>query len=272
MEFTYKAIGTLVTPFREKFGIPRQSLMMEEARGHIKLNPDPQFALALKHLEQFSHIWVIFDFHKNGRGPWHPLIDTPRLEAGHRMGVFATRSPHRPNALGMSAVKLESIDYSPRDGIEIHINGVDIMDGTPVLDIKPYLPFADRIEEANSGWAQSDIKKFTVSFSEESLHEITAQRERHPRLYELILEMLSYDPRPTSQRRASPIDAEESQGLRFAFRLLDLDIRWEIKNFGLHVFEVMDLKSTYIVFPKEARDEAPVSTELTVPAGQNQVP
>lgn len=240
MDFTYQAIGVLNSPFREKFGIPRQSLMMEEARAILKLFPDPQFALALKHLEQFSHIWIIFDFHKNGRGPWHPLIDTPRIEAGHRMGVFATRSPHRPNSIGMSAVRLEKINYSPQDGIELHLNGVDIMDGTPVLDIKPYLPFADRIDQANSGWASSDIKKFPVSFSEASLLVIRENKDRHPRLLELIQEMLSFDPRPTSQRRASPIDEKESQGLKFAFRLLDLDVRWEIRDGGLNVLEILD--------------------------------
>lgn len=243
MDFHYRSIGTLRSPFREKFGIPRQSLMMEEARGYVKLNADPQFAVALRHLEQFSHIWVIFDFHKNGNGPWHPLIDTPRVEAGHRMGVFATRSPHRPNAIGMSAVRLESIDFEAKGGIEIHINGVDIMDGTPVLDLKPYLPFADRIDEANSGWAQSEIVRYPVRFTETSLQALENHRLRHPRLRELIEEMLGFDPRPTSQRRASPIHDPSSEGLKFAFRILDLDVQWEVHNFGLRVFSVIDLKS-----------------------------
>lgn len=241
MEFRYQAIGTVKTPFREKFGIPRQSLMMEEARAIIKLNPDPQYPLALKHLEQFSHIWVLFDFHKNGKGPWHPLIDTPRLEAGERMGVFATRSPHRPNAIGISAVKLERIDFNPSDGIEIHINGVDIMDQTPVLDIKPYLPFADRIEDANSGWAQSEIRRYPVRFEKDSLQKLVAFTDRHSRLRELVEEMLAFDPRPTSQRRAAPIHKREFDGQKFAFRILDLDIRWEIEDGGLSVVDVVDL-------------------------------
>lgn len=242
MDFHYRSIGMIQSPFREKFGIPRQSLMMAEARGLVKLDPDPLYPAALKHLEQFSHIWIIFDFHKNGKNHWHPLIDTPRIETGHRMGVFATRSPHRPNAIGMSVVRLESIDFEAKGGIEIHINGIDILDGTPVLDIKPYLPFADRIEDANAGWASSDILRYPVSFYDSCRIALECYSDRHPRLKELVEEMLSFDPRPTSQRRASPIHDGSSQGLNFAFRILDLDIRWEIDNFGLRVFEVVDLK------------------------------
>ncbi|RZA17074.1 MAG: tRNA (N6-threonylcarbamoyladenosine(37)-N6)-methyltransferase TrmO, partial [Proteobacteria bacterium] len=237
-------IGTLLSPFREKFGIPRQSLMMNEARGTIKLNPDPQYALALKNLEQFTHIWVLFDFHKNGRGPWHPLIDTPRIEAGERMGVFATRSPHRPNAIGMSAVRLERLDLGAEGGIEIHINGVDIMDGTPVLDIKPYLPFADRIEDANSGWAHTDIRRYEVVFLSEVLATLKKFEDRHPRLLALIEEMLAFDPRPTSQRRAAPIYESSSEGLKFAFRILDLDIHWMVRDKSLMVFDVKDLAAS----------------------------
>ncbi len=242
MDFHYQAIGKVVSPFREKFGIPRQSLMMDEARAILKLNPDPLFLQAVRHLEQFSHIWVLFDFHKNGKGPWHPLIDTPRIEAGHRMGVFATRSPHRPNAIGMSAIKLESIDLSPKDGIEIAVNGVDLMDGTPILDIKPYLPFADRIDQANSGWAASDIRKYAVNFSPKAEQDLALFHDRHPRLQPLIEEMLAYDPRPTSQRRASPIHEPSSDGLKFAFRILDLDIHWEIKDGSLYVKELRNLR------------------------------
>lgn len=239
MSFHYSAIGSIRSPFREKFGVPRQSLMMDEARAVVKLNPDPAFVLALNQLEQFSHIWIIFDFHKNGNGRWHPLIDTPRVEAGQRMGVFATRSPHRPNALGMSAVKLERIDFDAPGGIEIHLNGVDLLDGTPVLDIKPYVPYADCIPEANSGWIKTEIEKFPVNFAEESLRVIDEQAMReHPRLKLLIEQMLELDPRPTSQRRSTPIGEATSDGLRFAFRVMGLDVHWEIRQRSIFVFKV----------------------------------
>jgi tRNA-Thr(GGU) m(6)t(6)A37 methyltransferase TsaA len=245
MIFTYNAIGSIKSPFREKFGVPRQSLMMNEARAIVKLNPDPSYPLALTQLEQFSHIWIIFDFHKNGNGRWHPLIDTPRVEAGQRMGVFATRSPHRPNPLGMSAVKLERIDFEAAGGIEIHLNGVDLLDGTPVLDIKPYVPYADCIAEANSGWIKTEIEKFPVRFADECLTIIDEQaKHEHPSLKLLIEQMLELDPRPTSQRRATPIADAASDGLRFAFRVMGLDIHWEIQQRAIFVFKVVQLNST----------------------------
>lgn len=241
MEFHYKAIGRMITPFKEKFGIPRQSLMMDEARALIKLNPDSKYRLALKSLEEFSHIWIIFDFHKKGRIEWTPLIDTPRVEAGERRGVFATRSPHRPNSIGMSAVKLLRIDYEAQGGIEIFVSGVDLMDGTPILDIKPYLPFSDRIDSANSGWASSDIRKYSVRFSAEAEEAVNMYQSRHPRLRPFLEEMVAYDPRPTSQRRATPIHEEKSHGLKFAFRVLDLDVRWSIDDGAIVIDEIIDL-------------------------------
>ncbi|MBC7531792.1 MAG: tRNA (N6-threonylcarbamoyladenosine(37)-N6)-methyltransferase TrmO [Oligoflexus sp.] len=242
MNFQYQAIGTLQTPFREKFGVPRQSLMMGESRAILKLKPDPQYPLALSHLEQFSHVWIVFVFHKNGNGRWHPLIDTPRVEAGQRMGVFATRSPHRPNPIGISAVKLERIDFDAPSGIEIHLNGIDLLDGTPVLDIKPYVPYADCIPEANSGWIKTDIERYPVSFSESSLAVILEQADKkHPRLKTLIEQMLELDPRPTSQRRASPIAYQESEGMRFAFRVQGLDVHWEVRNAGIFVLQILKL-------------------------------
>jgi len=222
--------------------VPRQSLMMEEARAILKLNPDPNYPLALSHLEQFSHIWVIFVFHRNGKARWHPLIETPRVEAGHRMGVFATRSPHRPNPIGMSAVKLERINRQASGGIELHLSGIDLLDGTPVLDIKPYIPYADSIPDANSGWIKTEIERFPVVFSEASLIVLARQAEsRHPNLRRLIEQMLEIDPRPTSQRRSAPILEPTTEGMRFAFRILGLDVRWQVRGGSLIVVEIVEL-------------------------------
>lgn len=237
--FSFTPIGWLATPFKEKFGVPRQSLMMSEARGILKLNPEPRHPMALRNLEQFSHVWILFVFHKNLDKAWHSLIDTPRLDAQQRMGVFATRSPNRPNPIGMSAVKLDSIDFAAPGGIEIHLSGLDILDGTPVLDIKPYLPYADRIPEANSGWIQSEILRYPVAFSEQSLQALKVL-ENTPHLQKLIVQMLELDPRPTSQKRATPILDPKSSGLKFAFRILHLDIRWEIRDAGIWVDSLVD--------------------------------
>ena len=136
----------------------------------------------------------------------------------------------------MSAVKLERIDLDAKGGIEIHLSGIDILDGTPVLDIKPYLPFADCLPGANGGWADSQIPSYRVEFSPESLQVIKAEgNQRYPNLRELITQMLEWDPRPTSQRQSMPIEDNATQGRSFAFRLLDWDIRWVVRHRGIYV-------------------------------------
>jgi tRNA-Thr(GGU) m(6)t(6)A37 methyltransferase TsaA len=235
-------IGMVRTSFSEKFGVPRQAMMIARAQGIIKLSKDRRFEIALRDLASFSHIWLIYHFHKIGNRPWRAAVDTPRLDAEGMMGVFATRSPHRPNPIGMSAVKLESIDLTPDDGIEIHISGVDILDGTPVLDIKPYLPYADRIDEANSGWASSSIEKYPVTYSEQASRLIESDNERGELYFgELLQEILEFDPRPTSQRRAKNIFVAESDGSKFAFRLLGRDIHWHIHQGGILVDKIIEL-------------------------------
>ncbi len=241
MDYHLPAIGTLHTVFKEKFGVPRQSGMMSEAKGVLKLQPDPKFRAALSRLEAFSHLWIVFVFHKAG-GAWHPIVDPPRDTEFKNIGVFASRSPHRPNPIGLSGVKLESIDYDAVGGIEIHVSGVDILDGTPVLDIKPYLPYADRIEGANSGWTVEDSTKLPVTFSDESAQALSRAGGLHAK--GLIHQMLERDPRPASQRRAVPIGDPGSEGRPFAFRVLDFDVKWEIRGGGAHVKELVLLERT----------------------------
>ena len=228
MFFQHQAIGFLKTRFKEKFGVPRQSLMMREARGVLKLKPDPSYAQALLHLEKFSHLWLVFVFHQDMDKPWRPTIRPPRLDAPRKVGLFASRSPHRPNPIGISAVKLESIDLQAPGGIEIHVSGVDLLDGTPILDIKPYLPYADSIVEANAGWAGSEIPKYAVHFSEEC--EATLQSLKPtpqvPDWRELITQTLEWDPRPTSQRRAMPIESGEFNGMRFGLSICEAEVKW----------------------------------------------
>ena len=236
MNFTFQPIGILSSPFREKFGVPRQSLLMTEAKGVLKLNNNPSYLMALRHLDQFSHIWLVFVFHKSLHKPWHPLIDTPRIT--EKMGVFATRSPHRPNCIGMSAVKLEKIDWDAAQGIELHLSGLDLLDETPVLDIKPYVPYADCVREANAGWIKSEIERFPVVFSEASLLVLT-EVIHPPQLKLLIEQMLELDPRPTSQRRAHPIGHPGSEGMKFAFRVLDFDVHWVIRGLGICVENII---------------------------------
>jgi tRNA-Thr(GGU) m(6)t(6)A37 methyltransferase TsaA len=246
---TFTPIGVIRTCFTEKFGLPRQSLMVDEARGVLKLQPDPGYRVALNHLERFSHLWVVFVFHRALAKGWRPTIRPPRVDAPRRVGVFASRSPHRPNPVGMSVVRLERIDLDAPGGIELHLSGIDLMDGTPVLDIKPYLPYVDRVEGATEGWAEGDIPRYSVEFTPEALEALAAARvaaraAAHPRLRELVTQMLEWDPRPTSQRRAMPIGDPANEGRRFGFRVLDFDVRWEIRGGGIRVLEMVPAGAT----------------------------
>lgn len=242
----YPPIGVMRTCFTEKFGAPRQSMMISEAQGVLKLRPEPAFREALNHLQSFSHLWVVFVFNQHTDKPWRATIEPPRIEAPRRVGVFASRSPHRPNPIGLSAVKLERIDLDAPGGIEIHLSGVDILDGTPVLDIKPYLPYADSIPEASAGWAEGEIRRYPVLFSAEALAAIERSGSvRHPRLKDLITQMLEWDPRPRSQRRGLPIEDPVMEGRRFGFRVFDFDVQWEIRDQGIRVVDLISLGSDF---------------------------
>lgn len=179
-----KPIGILRTPFPDRFGIPRQAGLLPSASAILELSPelDPQ---VLRGLETFSHIWVIFLFHTVD----HPkvLIRPPRLGGSRKVGVLASRSPHRPNPIGLSAVRLLRID-----GLRLELGGCDFLDGTPVLDIKPYLPYADAIPDAQAGWAGGEIPRLNVQFTEEAGRQADALGLRS-----LIEEVFSLDPRPS---------------------------------------------------------------------------
>ncbi len=239
MNDLFSPIGVLHTVFKEKFGVPRQSGMMSEGTGILKLNADSRYHAALSRLEEFSHIWVIFIFDKNKQGDWHPIVDPPGEEPISGVGVFASRSPYRPNPIGLSAVKLERIDYDAYKGIELHLSGVDILDGTAVLDIKPYLPYADKVEGANSGWVLRENPKYEVTFSEAIESELRSPKVAPVKA--LITQMLAHDPRPTSQIQTFPMKASHSQGKRFAFRVQGLDVKWEVAASGPHVVEIVEL-------------------------------
>ncbi len=222
-------IGVIQTCFTEKFGVPRQSMMVKEARGVIKLGKEYSHPDTVLHLEGFSHLWVIYLFHKgqneNHLQKWTNTIQPPRIDAPKKVGVFASRSPHRPNPIGMSVVKLERINQNAENGIEIEVSGVDILDGTPLIDIKPYIPYADALVDATSGWITNEISRYAVEYTEEVMNSL-----RDEPLKTLITGILEWDPRPRSQREHSPIENEKSIGKRFAFRLMNHDIHWVIES------------------------------------------
>ena len=168
MEHTMKVIARIHSDFPEKFGIPRQSGLVPALRAKIVFEPEYRNPDALRGIEGFSHLWLIWQFSAAVRDTWSPTVRPPRLGGNERVGVFATRSPFRPNAIGLSCVKLESVQHEDGFGDVLIVSGADLMDGTPIYDIKPYLPYADAHPEASGGFAAEKFgKKLKVVFPEE---------------------------------------------------------------------------------------------------------
>lgn len=243
--WNFEPIGVIHTEFKEKFGIPRQPGLATYAKGTIELDSstidDSLFEQACKQLETFSHVWILFVFHKHNSKGFKASIRPPRLGGKKKVGVFGTRSPHRPNPIGLSAVKLDGIRKNKKGKVFIDVSGVDILDGSPVLDIKPYLPYADSIAGANGGWTSNSVDKTPVLFTNKAEKEVSKREEVHPLLKERIIEMLEMDPRPASQKVKYASKNKENYGKKFGFILLDYDVKWEITEDGFLVYAVEDL-------------------------------
>ena len=219
-------IAVIRTEFPEKFGIPRQSGLASALRGRIVFNEGFKDPSALKGLESFSHLWLIWEFSANRHSDWHPTVRPPRLGGNATMGVFATRSPFRPNPLGLSCVEIEGIDLSTPEGPVIYVIGADLMDGTPIYDIKPYIRYADSRPDAVCGYAD-DIPQKTL--------EVVMPEEMKMELGEkagAAMEILAYDPRPSYQN-----DPERVYGLSFA----GYDIKFIVVGNTLTVTETVKI-------------------------------
>jgi tRNA-Thr(GGU) m(6)t(6)A37 methyltransferase TsaA len=236
--YGFTPIGFVRSPFKDKFGIPRQSALAVAAKGVIKFNDDPDLITALKTIETFSHLWLVFVFHDHGGKNWKPSIRPPRLGGRTKVGVLASRSPHRPNPIGLSPVKIEKVDLHAAGGAEIVVAGLDLLDGTPILDVKPYLPYADAIAEAKAGWAEEIIQTFPLSFSVEAERALLEIAKTHPEFPALLQQILEIDPRPAYQKRDFSISAPESQGLRYGIEIADHEIKYVIEGGGLLVQQI----------------------------------
>ncbi|MFP4586333.1 MAG: tRNA (N6-threonylcarbamoyladenosine(37)-N6)-methyltransferase TrmO [Desulfococcaceae bacterium] len=221
-DYAMAPIGRIHSPFREKFGIPRQPGLAPSARSELEILPPYDREEAFRGLSDFSHLWLLFRFHGNPEGDWRPTVRPPRLGGNQRLGVFATRSGFRPNPIGLSAVRLLGMDRI-EGRLTLRLGGADLLDGTPVLDVKPYLPYADRIPEAVGGFASSaPDEPLAVAFSPEAEAVLTERKERgEPDLRPLIAEMLQADPRP-AYRRSPETDRV------YGFRLENLEVRWTV--------------------------------------------
>jgi tRNA-Thr(GGU) m(6)t(6)A37 methyltransferase TsaA len=190
-------IGILKSCFGSKFGVPRQPGLCPSALGELIFHPPYRCREALRGIEGFSHLWLIFGFHETAGQGWKPTVRPPRLGGNQRVGVFASRSTFRPNALGLSVVRLERVDFGHSEGPVLLLGGVDLLDGTPVYDVKPYLAYADAIPEASAGFAGTGIPRLEVRVSDEAQ---AAFATLPPRAQALIREALSLDPRPAVRR------------------------------------------------------------------------
>lgn len=210
-----KTIAHIKNDYKTKFGIPRQSGLVKSVTSAIIFEPEFRDANAVRGLEQYSHLWLIWQFSENAHADWSPTVRPPRLGGNKRVGVFATRSPFRPNPIGLSCVELDRVEIKD-EGPVIYVKGADLMDETPILDIKPYIPYADCHPEAASGFAGSVFSHhLDVEVSPEVLEQIPKEKR------EAVMEILSQDPRPGYQREPERIYGMEYGGMDMKFRVED---------------------------------------------------
>ncbi len=207
-------IARVHNQFREKFALPRQAGLTEGLVSTIVFEKEYRVKEALRGLEGYSHIWLIWGFHDNKKDTWSPTVRPPRLGGNKRMGVFATRSPYRPNPIGLSCVELKEIRETRENGMVLVVAGADMMDGTPVYDIKPYLPFADSIPSARAGFAGEHEKDgLEVAFPPEMLAEFSPDQQK------TLLSLLAQDPRPHYQKDADRVYGFPFEGKEVRFRV-----------------------------------------------------
>ncbi len=220
-EFTFNEIGRIHSPYKEKFAVPRQPGLIEDGGGELHLLPPYNQAEAVRGLEDFSHLWLMFIFHQTMEGGWRPTVRPPRLGGNARVGVFATRSTFRPNPLGMSLVELKGIRCQGKEVI-LQLGSLDLVDGTPVVDIKPYLPFAESQPQALAGFAQDAPRAdMPVTFSAEAESQLAANLGRYPHLRRFITQVLGQDPRP-AYRKGEALERD------YAVHLLEFNVRWRV--------------------------------------------
>ena len=207
-----KIIARIHSDFPSKFGIPRQSGLVEALKARVVFEPDFRSPEAVRGLEGFSHIWLIWQFSQAVREDWSPTVRPPRLGGNTRMGVFATRSPFRPNAVGLSSVRLERVEPHTPQGPVLHVAGADLMDGTPILDIKPYLPYADCRPEASCGFAGPDGGELLEVELPERLRALVPEEKR-----DALLGILARDPRPSYQQDPGRVYGMDFAGLNIRF-------------------------------------------------------
>ncbi|CAE6913768.1 tRNA (N6-threonylcarbamoyladenosine(37)-N6)-methyltransferase TrmO [Vibrio sp. B1FLJ16] len=224
--YSIEPIGVIETPYKEKFAVPRQPRLVPAATARVKLQGDANSPEAVRGLEQFSHVWLLFLFDQNLEVGWKPTVRPPRLGGNERIGVFASRSTFRPNGIGMSAVEVKGVTKKG-DQIYIDVGSVDLVDGTPIVDIKPYIPYSDSIAGAQGGYAEEEPEKLQVTFSSEALSSESlaseTKRSDTEHMLRVIEQVLAQDPRPAYKKNKP--DSKE-----YAVNLFDLNVKFTVND------------------------------------------
>jgi|JI7StandDraft_1071085.scaffolds.fasta_scaffold02884_8 tRNA (adenine37-N6)-methyltransferase len=254
--FSFPALGFIQSPYKQKFAIPRQPGLIPEASGELVLHPPFADDAMVRGIEAFSHLWLVFVFHETADKGWSPLVRPPRLGGNAKKGVFATRATFRPNPIGLSVVKLDGVS---RRGqlLVLHLSGIDLLDGTPVLDIKPYLPYSDALPEASGGFADAAPETaMTVSFSPAAQLFCQAQQQ-YPKLQLFIEKVLKQDPRPPYKKQREAVQ-------NYGMTLYHYNIKWTVDGNHNHVTDIFTLHADSSVTDASAR------TNTAAVAGTNQ--
>lgn len=232
IKYPLEPIATIRTPYKEKFVTPRQPGLAPSIRARIDFNPAFATPEAVRGLAGFSHLWLIFLFHHNWQKGWKPTVRPPRLGGNQRVGVYASRSPFRPNPIGLSAVKLLSID-TDKKVVSLEVQGIDLIDGTPILDIKPYVPYSDSIHDAAGGFAEeAPVPNLVLEFTAIAEKQLILYQHDSPELETLIRETLGLDPRP-AYRQHKP-DFQE-----YGVLLDRYNIRWKVEEGRFVVLDIL---------------------------------
>ena len=225
-------IAYINTPYKQKFAIPRQPNLVREARGEIIFENDFADPNCLRGIEQFSHLWLVFVFHETADKGWAPTVQPPRLGGKENMGVFATRSTFRPNPIGLSVV--ENLGWKQQGAsLTLQVGGLDLLDGTPILDIKPYLPYADALPQAKAGFAETaPSSAYEINFSIDAELSLQELESSYPELRSFISSVLKQDPRPAWRKK-------EQDTKRYGMTLFHLNIKWQVYESHIEVISIL---------------------------------
>ncbi|MCU7798860.1 MAG: tRNA (N6-threonylcarbamoyladenosine(37)-N6)-methyltransferase TrmO [gamma proteobacterium symbiont of Lucinoma myriamae] len=229
MQYTFDTIGIVHSCYKDKFAIPRQARLVSASTAYIELLPPYNDIEIIRGLEDFSHLWLSFIFHKHVDKGWNTTVKPPRLDGKQRFGVFATRASFRPNPIGLSLVEMDSIEQK-NGRLFIHIKGADLMDQTPIIDIKPYVPYSDSIPDAKGGFTDHiKEQKLHISFSSEAENDCQKAEKKYPKIKEFISQLLALDHRAYYYKKIDKI---------YSTKVYDFDLKWKINDSEVDVISL----------------------------------